>query len=434
MLVYFNVKTGEVNKFKHTWVDASQFVTEMYLDETKSFDFVSCQSACINTILKGCVKHSYTGQWVTTNFWFKSNDLISVQSLAYSAEQFNVGGIHTDIMRLIDAAKKILKAATENIRSTGDDFDENEFDWLKEKLKCVALVCREPVAEIGSLLHDCYINSVEHDFFFCGTHAVIDMQRSATHCDWLKSKSTTSVALVFTNKICLKDAVESFYLCFDKKHFTLDCSKIYYPNAFQSLLDFIEMALYATTSQKGYESLSSEGIFVAPPFKLESLTIYAPENGYYVWAPFFRELSRCKTLKRLKIAALNNGCSPFLNQSDFHGYLQQFDQNYQLVEISISSPCKNIKSGTNSFVSKICTRNRQLAWQNVKPQVVDLTMVLFGLVAPYVILEIFDWLPPSKNCDDGLTWPSTNICRRFEKITTIENVIRSIRNLKESKV
>jgi len=53
----------------------------------------------------------------------------------------------------------------------------------------------------------------------------------------------------------------------------------------------------------------------------------------------------------------------------------------------------NLYHSVNATVTRCCRRNKKLAWSNVHAYLIELSLVFIGRLPPYVLLEMFDWLP-----------------------------------------
>lgn len=451
--VYFNVVSGKLARRKEggRWIELGA------RDRERADFYTSIQSDALFAILHDCIQKSTLGEFL------KSNDLITCDEVFFSSHEDTAlcdsrpeaYRIREEIyvVRLLEEAKKVFALAVTQIHQVSDEFSDAELcQWagaLRSAEQCV-YDKKDLVWSIYSRLEKWQLldgfeaqHVTLHKF---STKEEFDSKQNKL----LENQSLQSVAVVFRPTLSREMLVDCLSRSICKKHVTLDFYNIVEGCWFQDVLGLLA-ATFRVASTNVLETLPAESTIEVSRFSAESLTLYPPRERIYHWVDFFKSLAQCKTLKRLRIGiwhlpweALFGGMFSWSFANTVQSHEKDILNNFFLVEISTSFtlPVNNGKSEIGNFESlcaTVCERNKCLQWRNVKPYLVQVASLLFttarafGMyMPPYVILEIFDWLPPPPLPAHiaekrQLPMPATNIIDERTKIRAIESVVASIK-------
>jgi len=84
-------------------------------------------------------------------------------------------------------------------------------------------------------------------------------------------------------------------------------------------------------------------------------------------------------------------------------------------------------------------RNNALQWKNAFKRLLEICLIFYmnetAFLPPYVILEIFDWLPLEKGCDERFKYISImHLIPEILKVHLIENLLKSAKKIQRSRI
>ena len=125
-----------------------------------------------------------------------------------------------------------------------------------------------------------------------------------------------------------------------------------------------------------------------------------------------RAISKALETNKTLVSIHLTGCEIDVETVDILS--EMLKNNYTIIDIEIwASGLKR-----NNII-KYCKRNELLQWKFIHPIIIDTCIAMYNLRLPsYVLLEIIDWFP---YWEIGVN--------RYTKVTLIENVKRSIREM-----